>query len=245
MTSPSRRLISHSPRSEGTAAYRSALVRPSPGFTRIGFTLIEMAIVLAIVAVVLAMASVRFENWQNAEAVMSTARDVEGAFSYARGEAVRTGNDHLLFFQTDISGNPLTDANGNRVPILILDDGRPGSANQNCQIDAGEPVQGVRLERKVNFGATAATAKVPIDTGTSPFAGGFSFSDSGGGAANWVLFRPDGTPRAVDAACAQGPLGSGGGGVYLSNGDRDAAVVLTPLGAPRVFTWEEGTSTWK
>lgn len=244
MKSPSRRLIAHSPRSEGTAAYRSALVRPSPGFTQIGFTLIEMMIVIAIVAVVLAMTSVEFGTWQNSEVVMTTARDVEGAFSYARSEAVRTGNDHLIFFQTDISGNPLTDQYGDRVPILILDDGRPGSANQNCQIDAGEPVQGVRLERNVNFGTTKATAKVPIDTGTAPFAGGFSFTNGAGGAATWVLFRPDGTPRAVDTACAQGALGSGGGGVYLSNGARDSAVVLTPLGAPRVFTWNEGSSTW-
>lgn len=240
MSNGSRSLSIHtSPRSEGAAARRGARVRAN------GFTLIEMVIVVTIIAVIIAMVAVRFGRWQDAEAVKSASRDVEGAFSYARGEAVRTGNNHIIFFQTDIGGAPLVDANGATVPILILDDGRPGSAGQNCVIDPGEPVQGVRLVRNVAFGATAATAKVPMDQGPNPFAGGSTFADTGGAAANWVLFRPDGTPRAVDAACVLGPLGTGGGGIYLSNDERDAAVVLTPLGAARVFAWNEGAAQWK
>ena len=233
-----RRSLS-APRLEGAEACRSPLVRPTSGFT-----LIEMMIVVTIIAVLLLMAGLRMDRWQDAEAAKSAARTVEGAFSFARSEAIRTGNNHVLFFLTDTAGASLTDASGANVPILILDDGRPGSANQNCQIDAGEPVQGVRLDGNVGFGATSATAAVGIDEGPSPFGGGFSFEDGGGGAATWVMFRPDGTPRGIDNSCAVGMLGSGGGGVYLSNAERDVAVVLTPLGAPRVFAWNGGTSTW-
>jgi prepilin-type N-terminal cleavage/methylation domain-containing protein len=210
-----------------------------------GFTLIEMMVAIAVIAAVILIVATRLDRWRDIEAVKSAARSVEGAFAYARGEAIRTGNHHILFIRTDIAGNPLEDAEGNRVPILILDDGRPGSADQNCQIDAGENFEVVRLERGVAFGATAASVPAPLDVGGSPFAGGSSFSDTDGNPADWVLFRPDGMPRSIDATCAVGALGSGGGGVYLSNAERDAAIVLSPLGAARVFAWNSETVQWR
>jgi hypothetical protein len=149
-----------------------------------------------------------------------------------------------VFFGSDIAGNALVDADGNRVPILVLDDGRPGTAGQNCLIDAGEPTQPFQLERGVAFGPRAATAKVPIDEGTEPMAPGWSFSDGTVNPANWVLFRPDGTPRPATSACVMGSLGKGGGGIYLSNAERDGAIVLSPLGASRVFTWNGENSQW-
>ena len=109
---------------------------------------------------------------------------------------------------------------------------------------SGETFEVVRLERGVDFGATAATVPAPNDEGGSPFDAGSSFADTGGGEADWVLFRPDGMPRSIDNACTVGALGSGGGGVYLSNAERDAAVVLTPLGASRVFAWNSETGQW-
>ena len=238
-TSPRRLETLATPRFEGAKACPETPVRANHGFT-----LIELMIVLGIGVVLIALASVQFEEWREVEAARSATRSVEGAFSFARGEAVRTGNNHLVFFQVDIAGNPLTDGSGNAVPILILDDGRPGSANQNCAIDAGETIQPVRIERGVDFGVTAATAAAAIDGGAGPFATGSSFVDSGGNPATWVMFRSDGTPRAVDAACTAGALGTGGGGIYLSNQQRDVAVVLTPLGAARSQTWSKDSSSW-
>jgi prepilin-type N-terminal cleavage/methylation domain-containing protein len=208
------------------------------------FTLIELIIVVAILAALVLLASLRLGRWQDAEAVKSAARTVEGVFSFARSEAIRTGNNHIVFFLADIGGAALNDLDGDPVPILILDDGLPGSADQNCVIDAGEPIQTVSLENRVGFGVTSSTAKVGIDEGGTAFGGASTFADTGGGAATWVLFRSDGTPRAVDGACAQGALGSGGGGIYLSNAERDVAIVLTPLGASRVFAWNGSNSTW-
>ncbi len=210
-----------------------------------GFTLMELMLVVGLMGVLVLFAAVRLDRWQDAEAVKSAARTVEGAFAFARGEAIRTGNNHILFLQRDIAGATLNDSAGNQVPILILDDGRPGSAGQNCVIDGGEPIQGVTLEPNVDFGATAATAAVPSDQGGTAFGGVSTFDNGAGGAATWVLFRPDGTPRAVASPCNLGGLGSGGGGIYLSNAERDVSVVLTPLGASRVFAWNGGSSTWK
>jgi Tfp pilus assembly protein FimT len=204
------------------------------------FTLVEAVIVVAIMGVMVSMGAQRFQRWRDAEAVKSAARSVEGAFSYARGEARRTGNNHLVLFQTDIAGNSLTDAGGNPVPILVVDDGRPGSGNQNCVIDTGETIRPVRLERGVAWGANQADAKHAIDEGTAAYTTGSTFTDSDGNDATWVLFLPNGTPRAVNAACTIGALGTGGGGIYLRSTERDAAVVLTPLGATRVYVWGGG-----
>lgn len=230
-----------------TPSRGDGVARPSEAPVRQlrGFTLVEMVIVVAMLAVFVLLAAVQFDGWREVESARSGARTVAAAFEFARSEAVRTGHNHLLFFEEDTAGAALTDADGATVPILILDDGLPGAANQNCQIDGGEPIQALRLEGDVAFGTTAATAAVPIDEGTGTYTSGSSFVDASGNDATWVMFRSDGTPRAVDGSCAVDALGSGGGGIYLSNAERDVAVVLTPLGASRVLTWNTGASQWQ
>ena len=53
----------------------------------------------------------------------------------------------------------------------------------------------------------------------------------------FVVFTPQGLPVSATAACATGGPGSGAGAVYLTNGNRDIAIVLTPLGTVRVHAW--------
>ncbi|MBW2400866.1 MAG: prepilin-type N-terminal cleavage/methylation domain-containing protein [Deltaproteobacteria bacterium] len=206
-----------------------------------GFTLIEVVIVVAMIGVLTILAVGKLDRWREAEAVKSAVRRAQAAFSLARSEARRTGNNHIVFFKEDIAGNDLQDEDGNQVPILVLDDGRPGSLNQNCSIDTGETIYPIRLDGGVSWGANDATAKVGIDEGNTAYSSGSTFDDSDGNPVAWVMFRPNGTPRAVNAACTQGPLGTGGGGIYMKSAVRDAAVVLTPLGGTRVFVWGEGT----
>jgi prepilin-type N-terminal cleavage/methylation domain-containing protein len=205
-----------------------------------GFTLIEIMIGVAVISVLVILSASKLGHWREAEAVKSSVRSAQGAFSHARSEARRTGNNHIVFIKEDIAGNDLQDADGNQVPVLVLDDGRPGSTNQNCVIDTGETTHWIRFDRDVDWGSNDATAKVDIDEGNTAYSSGSTFDDSDGNSATWVMFLPNGTPRAVNAACTQGPLGSGGGGIYLKSAMRDAAVVLTPLGATRVFVWGGG-----
>ena len=202
-----------------------------------GFTLIELVVVLGTASVILLVAWPNTARWREAEAARSSARVLAGAFAYAQGQSVRTGHNHMVFFLQDTESNPLVAA-GQTVPVLVLDDGLPGSTNQNCEIDAGEPVQGFRLEDGVSFGVSGPTGKAPDDQGGGAHTTGRTFAQS------WVLFLPDGTPRAVTAACAEGVLGSGGGGLYLGNAARELAVVLTPLGGTRLHTWNSGGSSW-
>jgi prepilin-type N-terminal cleavage/methylation domain-containing protein len=211
---------------------------------RAGFSLIELAITLAIVAVVVALAIPSMSRWAENERLSASVRTVDGALGFARSEAIRTGNVHLVFVGTDTGGNPLVGPNGDTVDVLVVDDGQPGTAGQNCQADAGEASLGVGLERDVLFGVTAAGGPVPTDPGLAAITSGTTFADPGNNPATWLLFRPDGPPLRFTAACVTGAVGSGGGGVYLTNGGRDKAIVLTPLGSTRTHSWNPSGSNW-
>jgi len=201
---------------------------------RAGLTLVELSIVLAVVGIIAAMAIPGTAKWTANQRLNESTRALAGVFSYARGEAIRTGNIHIVFFETDASGNSLSS------PILVLDDGRFGSSDQNCVIDTGEPQKAFALVEGVSFGVSRATSQAPSDPGGGSFGGTATFRDAGGSDATWMLFRPEGMPLAFSSNCSMGAVGTGGGGVYLTNGSRDAAVLVTPLGATRVHQWNGG-----
>jgi type IV fimbrial biogenesis protein FimT len=204
--------------------------------SRAGFTIVELAITLAIVAVVVALAIPSLSRLFDGQRLRESAQDVEAAFSYARGEALRTGNLHIVFFNEDTAGNALV-VGGNTVDILVIDDGRPGDGTQNCDIDAGEAALSFTLGQGVSFGVATASADAPADSGGGDRATGTTFVDAATNQASWVVFRPEGVPLAFSADCSMGAVGSGAGGVYLNNGARDASVVLSPLGASHAHSW--------
>jgi len=222
-----------------------------------GFTLIEIVIVMAIMGITLAFAMPRMQQWLDDQRLKSAARSIADALELGRAEAIRTGNVHLVFFmeerpgvalrETFVGQNPADPARP-IVPIVILNDGRQGSAGQNCLIDVGEERRARRAEPGVAWGATFAAADRapgdPIADGT-PIGGGISLRDAAGNATTWVAFRPDGIPVAASAACVLGGTGSGAGAIYLSNGERDYAVVLSALGAVRVHAYERVAAAWR
>ena len=226
--------------------------RPKVGVRRTGgFTLIEAVIVVAIIGVVSATAlpnvSQYFENARGRAA----AKSVVDAFHAARAQAIRTGNNHLVFFSIDgagdTAGTNLLAADGRAVPILVLNDGAPGSANQNCEIDAEEETLTFAAQEGVGWGSNVPTsAQLPPDELLSALpANGSSFrAPNGTTPVTWVQFRPDGVPVAVDASCNAGRLGTGGGTIYLWTNRRDFAVTLAPLGGTRVHTWNAATGGW-
>lgn len=210
--------------------------------TQSGITLIELAIVLAIIGVTMALAIPGMLNWNDDQRVKSAARSVSDAFLLARSEAIRTGNNHLV-----VMGMAL----GSTQPIVIVNDGPQATAN--CTIDAGEIVHTVVGEPGVNWGTTlgaAGTTVAPADAGALPANSptGWTISDAGGNPASWLLFQSDGLPRTFTSgggACtAIGTAGAGGAGVYLTNGTRDYAVVLRPLGTSRVHRWVPHDHAW-
>lgn len=217
-----------------------------------GFTLIEVAIALAIIGILAALTLPNVSRFQEHARGRAAARSIADAFTVARAQAIRTGANQVVFLSanggTDTAGNDLMDADGDLVPILILNDGPPGSADQNCEIDAGEETITFEAQVGVGWGNNAAPSseEAPDDDGvTSIPASGVSFrAPNGTTAVTWVQFRPDGIPVAIDASCNAGQTGSGGGTVYLWTESRDYAVTLSPLGGVRVHLWNPSSGGW-
>jgi len=205
-----------------------------------GFTLTELGIVVGLVGALAAIAAPSLSAMFANQRLTNSALKASNALSFARGEAIRTGNVHLVFFRTTETGATLVDGSGTAVDILVVDDGRLGSGGQNCKLDGGETATSFDFEDGVSFGVTDATSTVVTDSGSSTISNGSSLQDGAGNAASWLLFRPEGPVYGFKSDCTMGAVGSGGGGIYVTNGDRDVAVVVTPLGASRMHRWGAG-----
>jgi type II secretory pathway pseudopilin PulG len=214
-----------------------------------GMTLLELVVVLALVAAMLALAGSTVSSWSEDQRAATSARSVADAMSLARAEAIRTGSHHIVAFDIE-AGLAGIDSD-----IVIANDGPP--ANSNCVIDGGEIVHRISLEQGVSFGSDPALANgsaAPDDSGASGNqATGSSFTDASSPAieASWVLFSSDGLPHrftenaATTPPCDDlGPIGDAGGAIYLTNGNRDYAVVLSPLGTVRLHRWQSGAGAW-
>jgi type II secretory pathway pseudopilin PulG len=212
-----------------------------------GYSLAELAITLGIVAVaaVLAVPSLNRAR-QNGE-LRDSAQALNTGLTGARGEAMRTGDVHLFFVFQDAEGNPLVDRNGDRVAALVLNDGAPGSAGQNCRIDAGEeitplsPDQIKQLTELVGHDFQGSTIGGATSNGYVKMAS--SFEDPQGNVATWVMFRPEGMPVSFDSDCNLGQPGSGEGGLYIKNEQRAFAIEMIPMGTTKVSLMGESTQT--
>ena len=225
------------------------------GRSTAGMTLVELAVVIGIIAILAAIGAPQISDWLATQRVKGSARNVADAFLLARAEAMRTGNNHVVFFRvnglgiTDPAGTAIVDASAAAVAVAVIDDGPPAGAN--CLIEAGELRHVVRQEVGVRWGANLAGVRAPLDTTAPGIAGGVTFPDpeAAGNAVNWLLFRPDGIPVGFSGdpvlGCDTiGTTGSGRGAAYVTNGRRDYAVVLTPLGGVRVHAWERNAGQW-
>jgi prepilin-type N-terminal cleavage/methylation domain-containing protein len=212
-----------------------------------GLSLIELAVVLAIVSTLVATGTFLIRDWSRDQRLKSSARAVSDAFMLGRAEAIRAGDSHLVVFGAGALANADAD-------IVIVNDDRPDNAD--CSIAASEIIHRVNLEAGVSWGTTSGLAgatPAPDDPGlaVSNTENGSSFTTAAldpNIAASWVAFQPDGVPRLFTtngSSCTEmGLRGQGGGGIYVTNGRRDYAIVLTPLGTSRVVLWNINSNAW-
>jgi prepilin-type N-terminal cleavage/methylation domain-containing protein len=211
-----------------------------------GFTLVEVVVVLAIVAAIIAIAVPFMARSRVNQELKDAARDYAGALNQARAEAIRTGHVFLVFADKDAQGNTLLDSNGNTVAVLVLDDGAPGAPNQNCKIDSGEPRWGVPPVPNIALGLATPVPSAPSDQGLGARSTGSTFTEPlpGGAAATYVMFQTNGMPLAFESGCTTGAAGTGAGAFYLENGERTYSVVLKPMGGARVHGFDLSTNQW-
>lgn len=208
---------------------------------QLGFSMIELMVIVAIFGVMTAVAVPNFLRWQENEQLKASARTVSDAFQFARTEAIRTGNNFMVVVDGSLSSPN---------DIAVVDDGPQATAD--CNISAGEVVFSKGLGTGISFGVSQQSGPyvaAPGDTGnqSASIPAGSTFDDSTGSAAKWVLFQNDGLPRTfepvVGSCNSLGQGGEGGGGIYVTNGNRDYGVVLSPLGTARVHRWQP-TGGW-
>jgi type IV fimbrial biogenesis protein FimT len=218
-----------------------------------GLTLIELVVVVVIVGIMASMAVPAMRNMRKDQQLRSSIRAVADSFSLARAHAIKTGNNVIVVFQ-NASGSPPPASLATSSIIDVALDGPAASAD--CTIATTEVVWNMVSDPTISnlsWGTTASLAggnAVPTDQGLAPSnsANGSTFTDASATTAtidaskfaSWVVFQPDGLPRLMDPAdCANlGSAGQGGGGIYVTNGRRDYAVVLSGLGTVRVHNWE-------
>lgn len=216
----------------------------SPTQQNRGFTVLEVVIVVAIIGVLSAGGAMFLSDWTTAQRTKGAVRELADMAYLARGEAIRTGTPHLLFFDADNESNDLETPSGTRAAALIArdDDG-------DGLYDAPDEFVSAALADTTDtlfWGVTRATTPAPEDpspSGSPPPSSWTFVPPSGTGTVRWTAFLPDGTPRAFTTSPLDASgIGSGNGAVYVTNGDRDYAMVLTALGGVRVHSWEIGAS---
>jgi type II secretory pathway pseudopilin PulG len=212
-----------------------------------GFTLIELVIILALIGLATAIAASNLSSYSENQRAATSARSVADAFALGRAEAIRTGNQFIVAFDIEDGLDGITS------DIVIVNDGAPDVAD--CEITAGEIVESIDLLPGVSFGTDPDLANgtpAPDDVGSSGNQEtGSSFVDAGSpvAAASWVMITPDGMPHLFTedgtAPCDEvSPVGDAGGAIYVTNGNRDYAVVLSALGTARLHRWTPEQGAW-
>lgn len=229
---------------------------------RSGFTLIEVAVVLAIIGVLVTTGGIAFNRWAANQKARDSVRKVADLLFVARSESIRSGVSHIAYFDRDNLGGALMDRDGSTpVAALLIAD-----TNGNFAPDAGEHRVTIPFINGANlsWGRSVAPVLVPRNGGASlgdPFAGTavenssadrnspghFRHPTVATTVQSWVLFMPDGTPRAFDPAATTqvAAVGTGDGAVYVNNGERDYAVVMSALGGIKTFGWDGAGSAWR
>jgi prepilin-type N-terminal cleavage/methylation domain-containing protein len=121
---------------------------------RSGFTLLEVMVVIAI-AGALAVISVALLQGAFGDARAKTgARALADLLQLAREEAVRTGDNHLVFFGQDAEDNDITTGGVAAAAILVRD------ADGDGEVDTGETVAGVQVDAtgSLSWGSAFAAA---------------------------------------------------------------------------------------
>lgn len=219
-----------------------------------GFTLLEMMLAVALIGIMAGLTGLLMTGSLGEARAKGAVRSIADLLMLARQEAIRTGDNHVVFFSEDAGDNALVGPNGRAAAALLIRD-----ADADGAVDSGERVAAVYVDDTgtLSWGSTFAAnlgtpAKAPHDNPDATFPASdadflcCTFLDPDDNAARWVVFMPDGLPRGFKTGpFTAGDVTSGNGAVYVTSGNRDYAVVLAALGGVRVHGFMEGPEGWR
>ena len=218
-----------------------------------GFSLLEMLLAVALLGVFTSMAVMLMGDSPGNARAKAAVRSLADLLMLGRSEAIRTGDNHVVFFFEDTADAALTGPGGRAAAALLIRD-----ADTDGIVDAGEKVAAVYVDDtgSLSWGsASAAILGTPVPAPNDNPGAAFpavdsddlccSFLDPDDNPARWVVFLPDGLPRAFKTGpFLAGDVTSGNGAVYVTSGERDYSVVLAALGGVRVHAFVPGTAGW-
>ncbi len=218
-----------------------------------GFSLLEFMIALVVLGIFIGIGGTIMSSQLAGTRSRAFTRSLADLMMLARTEAIRTGDNHVVFFSQDTADGALSGGSGQLVAASVIRD-----ADGDGLVDAGEPIAGVQFDAAggMAWGSSLAAAlatplKAPNDNAVADFPepdADFlccTFTTPDDDPARWVVFTPDGMPRSFKTGpFLMGEVASGNGAVYVTGGNRDYAVVLAPLGGVRVHHFVRDTENW-
>ena len=222
------------------------------GRAQTGFTMIEMAIVLAMIGVIVAIAVPSFDRYRSLEEAKETATEIAAALRRARSLAVKEGVPYLVIFNPNQSGAAIPAPNPPVDPGALARVVR--DANADSRETGGETVFEIIPQRMASFGVTPyrgpgihpAAPRIGTDVqgGTlNGIAEGANFPIDGTTGVPAVAFTPRGV--AVPLGALQN-LGAGAGSYYVTDNNHAVfAATVGPLGAVRIRAYSPGANAWR
>lgn len=117
-----------------------------------GFTLIEMMVAVAIVAILVAIALPPFVNWRNNLGYRQTARGIMAVLREAKSRAITRNRQHMVVFKPNSSSYRLLE--GNRA--------------YNTPEDGWSPVQDQDIPATVTIGGNDGTSRANVSVQFNP-----------------------------------------------------------------------------